>query len=440
MADETEPFAQDRLTTIHRSRTGRSPYLAAVPPILLLVSVVTVGAFGPRPQPAPLATPAPALATQATPTAPPTPPPTPLEIPIDFFPTPSASPGISTEDDGLGRVAVDEASLHHVALTTVPIAVSGSRIFTRTDPIVEADLDQPGNVGPVGYTSGQNVAALAASGDRLFVLDADQTTHPTPCDPLGCPQGYHAYLVPHDGADPVEVGAFTSDFPILAAGTDSWAVTRTTPGRPQTTTIEVRADSGKLLWSTSTDSRVLDLKLGGSSLVAVIYLQLALASDGASDGPTSVAPMFLAVADATNRELTIVAPAESASISADGRYLAFEAGGCISVQPVPDHETSGGGPMPAETRCPWMGGLSYSSPSVDTGGDGPPNVVCLAGGPDGTRLIIQSQRSGDWVVVTNASNPVWATIQGDYVYWAEASNDRFTVYEFNLGTATFLFA
>ena len=202
-------------------------------------------------------------------------------------------------------------------------------------------------------------------------------------------------------------------------GEDSWAISRPSPrkGDPFATIIEVHADSGRLLWSTSADVGVLKLMLGGPSLVAVL---------DAMESKTMARPM--AVADAANPQfLSVGSGFGGASISADGRYLAWDDGACVE-------SLVSGVTIPI---CPTTIDGVFRSPSVDATEGGSLSAAWLVDSGDARRLVVRSPRLGADVVVTNAESPDWTIVQGDLVIWGTGSKAGTQINEFHVGTASY---
>ena len=458
MSNRGGPFVEDRVVRIRRSGSGRRSYLAIAPLAAALVAVAVIGALGPRAgSNAPASSPT-AVATGGA-----------LardgsglwNEPGDVTPPASSDPATEL---GLGMVTVDGGSLNTLLLpggyAGDPMAIDGHRVFMGHDNlVVEFDLDASGDGRTILDLGDGRVAAIATRADRLAVLQCDgPPSEPSlaPCVDCSCGPGYRVWLMSVEGGAARQVGAFTStggetsgQWPRLAIGPDSWAVSRATPrrGKPQAATVEVHADSGKLLWSTSSDTPVLDLRLGGSRLLAVqaAAVQDAAGQAGNALGPATQARAMavaevnatVAVADAAHPDLVAVGSTDAGnSISADGRNVAWEDGGCVDFMPMVDAVS---GSTVAAT-CPGKGAFAYYSPSVDTSAAGLVNLAWLAGGPQGSVLVVRSQRFGFDVVVRNADNPIWTLIQGDTLYWGRQTEQGLYIEELDLARGDFQFS
>lgn len=422
---------EDRFGSVYHSRSGKRPYLAAVPLALVLAAVAIAGALGPRPSPSAARTSPAALTAGGSeaatgpatlgPSASVTAPPLAWSQPF-YVPTPPPSSEPSA-DPGMARMTVFEDS---ILTAQVPgaydgsaMAVAGQRFFLgQANQVLEVDLGGSGDLQEIKtFDDGHSVAALAASGDRLAVLE-----YGAPACGASCSLDYHVWLISLDDSSARQVGAFATpagDSPTgaaqLALGRDSWAISRPSPrkGHPFAAAIEVHADSGKLLWSTSADVGVLKLMLGGQSVVVIMGPQ------------TGTRPV--AVANAVNPKLVEVGAFADASISADGRYLAWDDGSCVE-------SWLSGVTIPI---CPMTIDGVFHSPSVDATNDGLMNAVWLVDTGDTRHLVVRAPRLGSDYLVTNAESPDWAIVQGDLVIWGTWSKAGIAINEFDVSTANY---
>ena len=439
---------EDRVVTIRRTGSGRRSYLAFAPLVAAVAVVAVIGALGPRGSsnsPASLPSASATLDGLGPDSSDPRGP------SGDPIPTPSHD---LASELALGSVTADDSS---ISTLLVPakydggvLAIAGQRVFIgRGNLVVEFDLDAPGDGRTVLDLGDGRVTGIAARGDRLAVLEcmgSPPTPSQAPCIDCSCGPDYRVWLMSFEGGDARQVGAFTSpsDYasgspPRLALGWDTWAISRAALSRGFT--VEVHADSGKLLWSTSSDAPVLGLGLGGSRL-------LVLQAGGQAAGPApepQVRPMAhvvdfatiaVAVADAAHPDLVSVGwTAAGSSISSDGRSIAWDDGSCVDFMPLGDLADA----STTAATCPTQGTFSYGSPSVDLSAAGTLNAAWLASGPQGTLLVVQSPRAG-LSVVRNADNPTWTIVQGDALYWGKSTESGLEIGELDLARAEFLFS
>jgi hypothetical protein len=204
--------------------------------------------------------------------------------------------------------------------------------------------------------------------------------------------------------------------PRLVATDRLWAVSR--PGTSNAVTaIEIHAETGELLWSTSTAASVMDLALGGSRLGAVLMEPI----DGSA--------RYQATADASDPSLRRLANvAWGASMSSDGSVLAWDDAGCI----VTEGGTTGRRACPEGTASPQPS--VFGSPRVDVW-DGSPIVAWAVDDSNGRWLALSSDRLGPDAWLADAGSPSWFGVHGSVVVWAAFTKAGIEIHEVDLSTA-----
>ena len=120
-----------------------------------------------------------------------------------------------------------------------------------------------------------------------------------------------------------------------------------------------------------------------------------------------------------------------ASLSANGQYLAWDAGRCLEHR---EYFTGPAGSGGEPIICAPDQGVSYYAPSVDAGPNGEFTAVWLAIGSDGVRhLIFRSPLLAEDAVVLNAVDPDWAVLRNYVVYWANAGDAGIRIHSLDLG-------
>ena len=291
------------------------PYLRIGAVIAVAAGIVAVGVLGPHPSLQPTATLQPA-ATQmaAAPSARPS------------AAVPAAVAGLT----GIGRFPPAPLDLRTSWLagniSSQALAAIGTRLFFVTHGNTIESTDVGSGLRPraiLNVPPCHSITQLAAAGNLLGYVEtapAPDAAQPLDCGLapavswtiwLGDLAGGHRRRIA-SGVRSVD-SADTRQHPVyLALTTDTYAFDRpNSPGLMAAgETVVIRTTSGdKLLWTLQTDDQVAGLMLGGSTL-AVLEREPGLE---------------LSVADATNPALTSIArPISAASLSADGRYLAWD--------------------------------------------------------------------------------------------------------------------
>jgi hypothetical protein len=428
-------IADDRSDLVFHGRSSKRPYLAAVPLIAALVVVAGIGALGPRPG---------SRSTGQLPGGPDqasasdsnegtaqasAPDPSPSWLVVGSTPEPYAelAPNV-----GLARLEVGDGSIRSSeAPAGYPsIAFSGHQVFVGTGAdVTRIDFDETGAPELIASMDpGYVVGALATTGTKVIVLEAPL---PEVCGDTGCPTtagpDWEVLILNPDGSDgriaetfPQSSGVDRLITPLLAAADGQWAVSRPDlrPGHTGSTVIEVHSDSGQLLWSTSTRSDVLKLTLGGSRLAAVL------------GDPSEGESRSVAVADAAHRDL---APGASvswdASISPDGRYMAWDSGGCVVTQDGIGNRQV----CPPDDRSETL--RAFADPSVGTWGNGPMTVWAIDT-LDGHWLGISAPAAlANDVWLANGGSPSWFGVQGSLLVWASFTKTGIEIHEVDLSIA-----
>jgi hypothetical protein len=217
-----------------------------------------------------------------------------------------------------------------------------------------------------------------------------------------------------------ESGVLTIGIPIHVAVSD----TAYAFDRPDAATdegggemIEVHSFVGALLWATKSADPVTDVMLGGDKLAVVTQ------SVRSSAGSRS-----LWLASSTRRHLEEIAqPMSSASLSADGRYLAWDTEpqvGLSSHSRVPDvgianTVTGAVGYLEAPTSGSLAGG---TDPQVFETARGV-LLTWLTTAPDGSVYPAFTWLLGGRGFIETDQKPIWVTVEGGILIWLTESAD-----------------
>jgi hypothetical protein len=224
-----------------------------------------------------------------------------------------------------------------------------------------------------------------------------------------------------------ESGVLTIGIPIHVAVTD----TAYAFDRPDATTdegggetVEVHSFDGALLWATKTADPVTDVLLAGDKLAVVTQ----------SVRP-SVGARTLWLASSAQRQLGEIAqPTSSASLSADGHYLAWDADPQIGLSGQSRVADVG----IANTVTGAVGYLETPTSGSLTGGSDPQVfetsrgvlVTWLTTAPDGSVYPAFTWLLGGWGFIETDQRPLWVVAQGGTLIWLTESADGQTARAF----------
>jgi hypothetical protein len=416
LREETATIVEDCHGTLRHRRSGRRSYLVGLPLVALVAAVAVAGFLGPKANQPTAAGPSPLATTSPQPTA----------VAVS---EPSAEP---TSPLGLAQITIAARSVNSVHLpmpggysSDLPVAVAGSNVYlAEYGTLYRVDL-ATGSMVVLKEFGSQPVLALAASGERLAVLIIGEPPPGDPkCESYACDVRYEVWLLRSDGSSARRADAFVSRggiAPQLALGTDSWALSLGTPreGDPghTATTIRVRSDAGKLLWSSWFDRYVDRLALGGTRLIAVLRV------------PEESADQCCFATDIRTGDSSGGLWGNTASLSSDGRFVTWADGPCIDTFEAAPASTTG--------ICPTGIGMSYFAPSVDVDTNASMNMAWLALGGGRVSLVVRSAYLPEPVVVGNAVNPSWAIVRGSTVYWGVPDQFGLEVFAVDLSTDTY---
>jgi hypothetical protein len=426
-------ITDDRSETVFRGRTRKRPYLSVLPLVAALAVIAILGALGPRPHQAGAAPEGSGeAAVRASDAAGDRPPVTvpPSSGAVFAYDTPEPTeiaPGV-----GLARMKLDDTSLRTALLSVSgnpAIAFRGHVVYIGgNEEVNRVDFDGSGRPQLIASMDlGYTVVDITTTAGKVLVLAARAQAVAATCAEGFCPVAtgldWEVLVVDPDGTAGVVVERFATPEDQSAwvsprlAGTDRlWAVSR--PGSSNgVTAIEVHAETGELLWSTSTEASVMDLSLGGSRLGAV----LTEPGDGGS--------RYEATADASDPSLRRLANvAWGASLSSDGSVLAWDDAGCI----LTEDGTTGRRACPEGPASPPPS--VFGSPMVDVW-DGKPIVAWEVDGANGVWLALSSDRLGPDVWLADAGSPSWFGVHGSVVVWAAFTKAGIEIHEVDLSTA-----
>lgn len=427
-------ITEDRSETVFRGRTRRRPYLSVLPLVAALAVIAILGALGPRPHQAGAAPErsgeAAVRASHAAGEYRP-----PVTVPpssgaVLAYDTPE--PTEIAPEVGLARMKLDETSVN-----TVLMGVSGNPAISFRGHVVyvgdnqevnRVDFDGSGQPRLIASMDlGYTVADIATTAGKVVVLAARYQAVAATCAEGFCPVAtgldWEVLVVDPDGTAGVVVERFatTEDqsglvSPRLAATDRLWAISR--PGTSNgVTAIEIHAETGELLWSTSTEASVMDLALGGSHVGAVLM------------EPGDNGSRYEATADASDPSLRRLANvAWDASMSSDGSVLAWDDAGCILTQTG----STSGRTCPAGPASPSLS--IFGSPRVDVW-DGSPIVAWAVDDSNGRWLALSSDRLGPDAWLADAGSPSWFGVHGSVVVWAAFTRAGIEIHEVDLSTA-----
>jgi hypothetical protein len=182
-------------------------------------------------------------------------------------------------------------------------------------------------------------------------------------------------------------------------------------------TVEVHSFDGRLLWSAPTAEPVVDVMLAGGKLAVVTQ-----AGGRAATGRT------LWLASSAHRTLEEIArPAASASISADGRFLAWDS----VADPGFPGEPGGPDVGIANTSSGAVGYLATPT-SAAAAGTADPRVFVTSRGvivtwlttaPDGSVYPAFMWLEGGRGFIETAQKPLWIAVQGENLVWVTETAD-----------------
>lgn len=394
-----------------RTRFGR-PYLGIAAVLVVTSAIVAAGVLGPHQTSRSQAAPARSqFARTATP-----------------HPT-TARPDFA--DLAPAQLAPSDISMSWLSdsVTGRSLAAIGTRIFYVVDSNKIQSTVIGSNVEPqllVSVSSCRTISQIAAAGDLLAYVE----THPVgaPLDASGCGRptsvAWSIWLSDLQGDQPRQVTsgvrlARSEEirlYPVhlaLSASTYAYEIPLSAALMSPFQRVEVRSTvDNRLLWSAQTDGGVSDILLGGS--------RLAVVTDGSL---MTEARMELWTGDAAHPQLRRVGePAASASISADGTYLAWD------------------------SRAPWERSLTTAQAAlvVDKfGSESPQNILLPAAlaAPEPLRPVVSSGLTGPivaWyatvgrgavypafldaanqtgVALFSVQSPAWIDLQGSTLIW-----------------------
>jgi hypothetical protein len=308
------------------------------------------------------------------------------------------------------------------------IAFRGHVVYVGgNDEVNRIDFDGSGRPQLIASMDlGYTVADIATTASKVVVLAARYQAVAATCAEGFCPVDtgldWEVLIVDPDGTAGVVVERFATpvdqspwESPRLAGTDRLWAVSR--PGTSNgITAIEIHAESGELLWSTSTEASVMDMTLGGARLGAVLMEPI----DGGS--------RYQATADASDPGLRRLANvAWDASISSDGSVLAWDDAGCILTQAG----TTSRRFCPAGIASPPPS--VFGSPRVDVW-DGSLIVAWEVDAANGRWLALSSDRLGPDAWLADAGSPSWFGVHGSVVVWAAFTKAGIEIHEVDLST------
>ena len=315
------------------------------------------------------------------------------------------------------------------SVTGRSLAAIGTRIFYVVDSNKIQSTVIGSNVEPqllVSVSSCRTISQIAAAGDLLAYVE----THPVgaPLDASGCGRptsvAWSIWLSDLQGDQPRQVTsgvrlARSEEirlYPVhlaLSASTYAYEIPLSAALMSPFQRVEVRSTvDNRLLWSAQTDGGVSDILLGGS--------RLAVVTDGSL---MTEARMELWTGDAAHPQLRCVGePAASASISADGTYLAWD------------------------SRAPWERSLTTAQAALVVDkfdSESPQNILLPAAlaAPEPLRPVVSSGLTGPivaWyatvgrgavypafldaanqtgVALFSVQSPAWIDLQGSTLIW-----------------------
>ncbi len=432
-------------------RTGGHSYWLGVPFVAVLAAMLALGAAYPRKASPPVqASPSASATPQSQPTTRPyaTLPPLITPAPTPFL----AVPPLTVSQGSIWRLRVADAQPGY------PFAVRGKRIYFMGGPeglalmTIEAGRDAR-RTTLASVDQGFEVISLAALDDGVIALERQVAACTEACAPASrTPVSLRVLLVRPDATSrlmasyslvlPSEdaISAFSKDSvlssrprlegaplpgrastiadplrPLVAAAGDRWAISLPMLIKGHWQTRIEFWDLQRLLWTTLTAEPAMRLSVGGDRVAAVLR------------SPDLLWQLVLAESGTTG--LQVVDTANEATLSADGRYLAWNAysgEGCDQTY-VLDLENRA---SPSTLGC--MPGWP-SRPAVGSGSRGA-NVAWIAG-EDNYVMVLESPLLGGSVWLPCAGVPEWWDVQGDSIVWASAVEGPIEWAGFNLSSA-----
>jgi hypothetical protein len=437
-AGDTDTFTDEPEVT-HLG--GSRPYLRIAAVLVVALAILGVGYFGPHAS-GPAATPLIASASTApVASASGGDAPGPSEPPV-VIPLPSAAPASPAdqlaERTGLSHltgVAGSSATQLLLPVTSRSPAIVGSTLYyiAGGDEIVANALGSA--TGPTTLVSVPHCQAItdvaAGAGYVVYVVSFANIPAATVggCDGFGQVAWSVRTLDLATGRTMViaggirrKSGVLTIGVPVhVAASGDAFAFDR--PGAATDEgggeTVEVHSFDGSLRWSVATSEPVVDVLLAADKLAVVTQA-----------GRAATPARTLWLASATHRRLEEIAqPASSASISADGHFLAWDS----VADPGFPGESGGPDVGVANTASGAVGYLSTPT-SASAPGAADPRVFVTSRGvlitwlttaPDGSVYPAFNWLGGGWGFIETAQQPLWIAVQGETLVWVtEAADDQ----------------
>jgi hypothetical protein len=359
-------------------------------------------------------------------------------------PLPTPSPALEPRHEpGPEQLIVEETSIWRVRVSDADqngaVAAGHGRLFygggkDGADLMVVEIGSPPAARRIASATAGYEIVALAESSDGVVMLEEHDTIGEQRCQAMACVPDYDARLrvrvISPDGTSDRLVASlaytrFGADDPLLASSEGLWAIAMTPAGRT-TTEVQVRDDSGRLLWKTTTAAPVDELMLGGN--------RLALVSTEYQD-PTLVGAVYVAELDEPGLKRAGTTDG-GAALSQDGRYLALIPvdGECRTLQIIDLDDDSPG----ASPAC--LAGSSVRWPSVSTGAQGPVAAWDAQDSVSNSAVPIATLSSpllDSSAEVPCSGSSFWFWVEGDSFMWISSGEGWLEWAGFDLTTARY---
>jgi len=355
-------------------------------------------------------------------------------------PAPIATPADPAEQlaeaTGLSRLAgvpgAKASSLPQPVTSRAP-AIDGSTLYSVVggDEIVATDLGS--GSGPsllVSVPHCQAITDIAAGGGHVvYVVSFADIPAATVggCDGFGEVAWSVRVFDPATGRISVAAAGIRRKSGVLTLGVPVHVAASATAfafDRPDAATdegggevVEVHAFDGRLLWATATSEPVVDVLLAGGRLAVVTQ------TAGAAPGPRT-----LWLAGSGHRTLEEIAkPASSASISADGRFLAWDS----VADPGFPGEPGGPDVGIANTATGAVGYLATPT-NAPAAGTADPRVFVTSRGvlitwlttaSDGSVFPAFTWLTGGSGFIETSQRPLWVAAQGDTLVWVTETLD-----------------
>lgn len=414
--------------------------------IALAAGIVGLGYFGPHPTPA-ATSPASASPLAAAPTGAPSASPTNAPAPAVAPGTTGVVPGGIEALAGLTGLTQVTPPLDRITTSWLPLQITsrslgviGRRLFyiVTTDRIELSVIGSSADpVTVVTVPACEAVNQLAAAGDWLawvVTSPAGSAEGTSGCTSLG-QISWSLWLLDLRGGSPrkvasgvrEETSADVAEFPTHVALTEAaYAFDRPAaandPGQGET--VEVHAIDGTLLWSSPIQAPVTDVMLGGSKLAVV--------TQNAGQGSPK---LTLWVSNARQPVLREEAqPATSASLSADGTYLAWDLtlttglsrGSAMSDVEI---ESLASGQITFLTAPTTADLFEPTQPAVASTASGA-LVAWFATAPEGTVYPAFRLTRGGGGLLESVQLPVWLHVDGSTLMWVAESSDGWSAMAF----------